>query len=309
MGDDHVVIAAINSVALFNAMIINDNTRASDSAIEYYESNNLATTFCKNYTFEACTQDSSPDREALVDTVSCEKSDCDNAAPKGFSTHRIEFEISQRRESVEPDTATSQVGMFENINFGNLGLESSYDPVYASTLDECSVKAAVNFEKTTSETVFLNSQDEAENTDNETIEVIFENENPISEVIRPSSSHYNIGRFMRSSRDIHPMDVSPFFVSGKRRHALSFKPSFGVQPIMSQTFTLSVVIKIARDSQTVSTRVVNPGILESWSSENDSIQLPESRKRAAVKQILETAKRTKGCNQHNLSLVLTRPYH
>ena len=223
-------------------MIIN-NTRASDNAIKYHGSNNLATTFCENYTFEACAQDRKPDREALVDTVSCEKSDCDNAARKGFPTHRIEPEISQQRESAEPDTATSQVAMTENINFGDLGLESSHDPVCASALDECPVKAAANSEEATPEAVFLDGQGEAENTENVSVKAVFEGENPTSEVIRPSSCHHNICRPVRPSRDIHPIDVSPSFVSGKRRHALSLKPSFGVQPIMSQTFALSVSLK------------------------------------------------------------------
>lgn len=301
MGDDHVAIAAINSVALPNAMIINDNTRASDSAIEYHGSNNLATIFCENFTFKAYAQDNNPDRETLVGTVSCEKSAYDNAAPKGFPTHSIEPEISQQRESAEPDTATSQVGMTENIDFEDLGLESSHDPVCASALDECLVKAVANSKEAIPEAVFLDAQGEAENTDNVSVEAVFEGQDPTSKVIRPSS-HHNICCPMRPSRDIHPMDVSPSFVSGKRRHAQSLKPSFGVQPIMSQTFALSVVIKTARDPQTVSTRVADPGVLESSSSENDPIQLPESRKRAAVKQILETAKRAKGCNRLSQNL-------
>ena len=50
--DNHIVITIINSVTLPNAIIINDNTRVSDSVIEYHESNNLAANFYKNYTFE-----------------------------------------------------------------------------------------------------------------------------------------------------------------------------------------------------------------------------------------------------------------
>lgn len=233
MGEDHVAIAAINSVVLPNAMIINDNIRASDSAIEFHGSNNLATTFCENFTFKAYAEDNNPDREALVDTVSCEKSDCDDAIPKGFPTYRIEPEISQQRESAEPDTASSQIGMTENIDFEDLGLEGNHDPVCASALDEYPIKAAANFEEATPKAVFLDIQGEAKNTNNVSIEAVFEGQDPTSEVVRPSSSHHNICHPMRPSRDIHPIDVSPSFASGKRRHALSLKPSFGVQPIIS----------------------------------------------------------------------------
>ena len=118
--------------------------------------------------------------------------------------------------------------MTENINFEDLGFKSSYDSVYISTLDECSIKIIINFEKTISKTVFLKSQSEAENINNVSVKAIFEDENFISEVVRLFSSYYNIDRFMRSFCDIHFMDISSSFVSDKRRYALLLKSFFKV---------------------------------------------------------------------------------
>lgn len=319
-GNAHSSTAVVNPVALLEGIVNNNNIRASENPIQHHDSNNHSTTFGEHSSAETNVQGVNPHRKTLVDINSCEQPHSDNAAPGEVHAHRIEPENKDQRKSTEPSLVTSQVIMTENLDFEDLVHVARRDSVCASALGDCSVKAAANSEETASEVVDLvckAAQDAhgeaeiaeiAENAENDSVEAGFEGENPASDVTGSSPSCRISCRPMRPSRGIHPINNSPPSVSNKPRHALSPQPSRGVQPIMSETFALSVIIKTAQDPQPIPTGVLDPNLSEPSSSESDLTRRPESRKRAAVKQSPEAAKRAKQCDE-GMSLVLIRPDH
>lgn len=265
---DCMVTATIDPLALADAAIIKDNIRTSDKAIEHHGCDSLAATVCKDSSIEVNVQDVNPHRETLVDGVPCSNSDRDNAAPGEVPAHSIEPKCNDEGKSAEPDTVTPQVGITENLAFEDSGLGISQDSGCASALGGCHLKAAANTEDAAPRAIFLackatrDTQGEAENTENGSVEAAFRGENPASDVVCPLPARRNIRRPMRPSRGIHPIGDSP--------------------SVTSQTLNLSVVIETASEPR------------------------PESRKRAAVKQTSETAKRARKSDE-GIFLFLATP--
>ena len=284
----------------FQSSIENDHVStvavpASENATQHQRPNIPVTTICGKSSAEAGVPDLNPHREILVDTISRGESGTDSVAHEEVPVHRIEPKDRDQQKIAESDTVTSQGDMIE---IEDLGLGTNQDSVCAPTLHECPVKAAASCEEAAPGTVLMvceaaqDAQSDVKKTGNESVQAAFEGENLASDIC-PSAPRRNVCRPMRPSRGIHPIDKSPSFVSAKRRHAVSLRPSRGVQPIMSQTFALAVVVEAASDPQTVLTRATDSTVSDSSSSESDPVPQPESRKREAAKQIVETAKRAR----------------
>lgn len=307
VGDDDVILTAIDALPPPDAMRIDDDIWTSNNAIDHHGSNILATTFRDEFSVEANVQGADSYRETLADTFPCEKSDRDYVAPVSRNFSEIEPKINDQRNSAEPDTATSPVGMTENLDFKDSELGISQDPVCTSALDECPVKATpvADFLACEAAQDTQGEAERAEKAENGSVEAALEGKNPASDVVCPSSPRRNICRSMRPSRDVHPIDDSLSFVSAKRRHAPSLQPSRGVQPIMSQTLALSVVIEVASGPLAALPRVAESTALD-FSLESVHVPRPESRKRAAAKEMLKEAKRVRQSDE-GISLVLTRP--
>lgn len=241
-----------------------------DGDIEMIGSSVLATSFCEKNSALANAEDANPRCETLADSPSCEKSDCDNAAAAGEE---------------------------ENLDLENPKLVTSQDSVCAP--------AAANSEE--SPEAILQackaSQDKAERNEDGSVEVA--SENLASAVICPSSPQRNSCRQLRPSRDIQPINRSPSSTPVKQRHTRRLRPSFGVQPVMSSTFTVMSSVKITSRPQSALNTVIDLTALDDSSSESDPSPRPGSRKRAAPKESLETAKRAKEYSE-GMRLVLNR---
>ncbi|KAF6238795.1 hypothetical protein HO173_003302 [Letharia columbiana] len=303
VGDDDVILTAIDALPPPDAMRIDDDIWTSNNAIDHHGSNILATTFRDEFSVEANVQGADSYRETLADTFSCEKSDRDYVAPVSRNFSEIEPKINDERNSAEPDTATSPVGMTENLDFKDSELGISQDPVCTSALDECPVKATpvADFLACEAAQDIQGEAERAEKAENDSVEAALEGKNPASDVVCPSSPRRNICRSMRPSRDVHPIDDSLSFVSAKRRHAPSLQPSRGVQPIMSQTLALSVVIEVASGPRAALPRVAESTALD-FSLESVHVPRPESRKRAAAKEILKEAKRVRQSDEEDAQI-------
>ena len=148
----------------------------------------------------------------------------------------------------------------------------------------------------------------AQDTGNKPVKAAFEGENLVPDAICPSTPRRKTCRPLRPSRDIHPIYKSPSSMPAKRRHAVSIRPSRGVQPIMSQTFARAVVVKATSDPQTVLTKATDSTVSESSSAESDPVPQLESRKREAARKMVETAKRARQSDEC-MSLILIMPSH
>ena len=239
--------------------------------------------------------------DGFVDTDLYERSDNDSVAHEEAPTHNVEGKDNEQLKSAESDTVISQVGI--NLGIEDSGLETSQDIVCVSALDECSVNAAVNFEEFASETNFpaceaaQGIQSEAKDIESDLIETAVGGEQLAPDVMRPSLRRHNISAPMRPSRDIHPIGSS---LSPEPRR---LRPSRGVQPIMSRSFAVSVLIENVNDVQTVLTSVT-----ASSASETYPILHAEHRKRASAEQILETTKRARRADECMPLVVSTRDH-
>ena len=295
--DDCVTNAVVKAMALPDTAAKSDSVPTSDNAAQHSGSNNLAT---GKSSAEGNLRDVNLHHEALVDFISDGESDSNNTVLEEVPVQEIDPENSNQQKSAVPGTITSQVGMTE---VEDLRLDTNHHPVSALTLNGRSVTAATSCEEPAPGAVVMGceaTQDtpsDAKDARNEPIGPA-ERENLASGAICPSTPRKNTCRPMRPSRDVYPINKSPSSVS----YPLSLQPSPGVQPVTRQTYALSVVVEAADDSLAGPTLTAS----ESSSSDSDSKLPPGSRKRGAVKQIEETAKRARQYDK-GISLVLRRP--
>ena len=311
-GNDDVATAALNSVALSDAIIINDNIWSSDNTFQHLGGSILTATFDEDLPAEDNVEGVNLDHETLVEATRCGDSDHDKAELGRVPAHGIEPNTNDQVKTADSDTVISPINMTEDLDIEALVVGTSQDPM--SALDKYPVKTAAASEEAMPGVLFLackgapDAQGEVEDTGNDTVKAAVEGDNPASAVISRPPNPGKTYPQMRPSRGIHPIGRPSSPASVKGRHAHPLRPSREVQPIISQTVAMSVVIGIVSDCQTVPVRVADANMSESPSSERDPLLSPEPRKRAAAKQRSGTAKRAKQCDERT-SLILIRPDH